>query len=68
MSFVKSQTPSSYCVRISFRVLEICLATIGVCAFGAATSVAAFFYYFYKEKDYGIGIRQMPRMRSKLKD
>ena len=50
MSFVKSQTPSSYCVRISFRMLEICLATIGVCAFGAVTSVAAFFIILQGER------------------
>lgn len=45
MRFAKSQIPSSYCVRVSFRILGICLATIGVCAFGAVTSVAAFFIF-----------------------
>ncbi len=33
MNLVKSQIPSGYCVRVSFRMLEICLATIGVCVF-----------------------------------
>ena len=36
MNLVKSQIPSGYCVRISFRMLEICLATIGVCVFRCA--------------------------------
>jgi hypothetical protein len=31
-------------------MLEICLATIGVCAFGAATSVAAFFIFLQGER------------------
>ncbi len=67
MSFVKSQTPSSYCVRISFRMLEICLATIGVCAFGAVTSVAAFFIIFTRRKIMGLVSGKCPECGANLK-
>ena len=43
MNLVKSQIPSGYCVRVSSRLLEICLATIGVCVFSALTLVDALF-------------------------
>ena len=45
MNLEKLQIPSGYCVRVSFRMLEICLATIGVCDFDALTSVGAFFIF-----------------------
>ncbi len=45
MNLIKMQIPSGYCVE-NLSLLEICLATIGVCVFCAAASVAALFYFW----------------------
>lgn len=36
MNLVKARIPSGYCVRMFLHLLEICLATIGVCVFQCA--------------------------------
>lgn len=48
-------------------MLEICLATIGVCAFGAATSVAAFFIIFTRRKIMGLVSGKCPECGANLK-
>lgn len=48
-------------------MLGICLATIGVCAFGAATSVAAFFIIFIRRKIMGLVSGKCPECGANLK-
>ena len=42
MNLVKARIPSGYCVG-NLSLLEICLATIGVCVFRCVASVTHFF-------------------------
>ena len=44
MNLVKARIPSGYCVG-NLSLLEICLATIGVCVFRCVASVTHFLIY-----------------------
>ena len=58
--------PTGYCVGFILPLLEICLATIGVCVFRALTSVGALFVLEEKMDIYRvsfIGHRYIDRLR-----
>ena len=45
LNFAKLQIPQITCDDLSFLFIWFCVATIGVCVFGALTSVDALFYF-----------------------
>ena len=45
LNFAKLQIPQITCDDLSFPFIWFCVATIGVCVFGALTSVGALFYF-----------------------
>ena len=46
LNFAKLQIPQITCDDLSFPFIWFCVATIGVCVFGALTSVGALFYFY----------------------
>ena len=52
LNFAKLQIPQIMCDDLSFPFIWFCVATSGVCVFGALTSVGALFYFAVINKVY----------------